>query len=149
MILAGGANGDVNATSPELHMCIGRLIAATQEPESAALLNTSLCKLLGSGDKVATRGLYENTFQCFVKLILIICCNLVPNREDFKNELARRFILVKRLISFVEVPKGDQQKKIDYGMENRFKSSKYGAVFLRMGLVNVHRLQKQIQEEKR
>jgi len=34
-------------------------------------------------------------------------------------------------------------------MEKRFKSSKYGAVFLRMGLVNLHRLQKEIQEGKR
>ena len=54
---------DANDASPELHRCMGSIVAATQEPDSTHLFSTSICKAMGPGDPLSARALYNNTVE--------------------------------------------------------------------------------------
>ena len=131
LILTGGKERDVDAASPELHKCMGRLIMYTQESNSTALLNTSLCKLIGSGDTVTAMALYENTFQFPMTSFLMLNCNSCPNYDDKKDGLTRRLYVLKWLMKFYEEPDklNKYKKMIDRELETRFSTQQYGAVF--------------------
>ena len=74
-LIMGKNTRDADEASPELHRCMGRFVAATQEPDSTQLFNTSICKTTGSCDPLTTRALYKNTVEFEFNTLLVINWN--------------------------------------------------------------------------
>ena len=148
-LIMGKNKSGVNCASPELHRCMGKLVAATQEPESTELLNTSICKSIGSGDKMSARKLYTNPVEFYFSALLIINCNNRPGFMDFGKGITRRLLLLLWRYSFVDNPTKPHEQKCDNNMITLFKSQSYGAVLLRMAIVNLRKLVSEVDAGKR
>ena len=71
-LIMGKDKCDANDASPYLHRCMGRLVAATQEPNSIQLFNKSICITMGSGDTMSARALYNNSVEFELNALIII-----------------------------------------------------------------------------
>ena len=95
--------------------------------------------------------MHENTVQFPMTALLMLNCNSCPNYDDTKDGLARRLYVLKWLMKFCENPdeRNKYQKLIDRELETRFSTQQYGAVFLRMVLLNLVRLKTEKAQGKR
>ena len=122
-IIMGKNTSDANDASPELHRCMGRLLVATQEPDSTHLFNTSICKTMASSDKLTSSELYNNSMEFQFNALLIINCNTRPHFKDAGRGMSRRLLLLLWPYSYVDNPNPDlpHQKKLNSDLEVSFK----------------------------
>jgi phage/plasmid-associated DNA primase len=146
--IMGKNKGDANNATPEYHKCLGRLVVSTEEPDSTQLFNTSICKTMGSGGKLSARELYSNSVEFQFNALLIINCNTRPRFKDEGRGMARRLLLLVWPYSFVDTPDPNlpNEKKLNLDLEDSFKKKEYGAALLRMSIVNLYRLVKEVEE---
>jgi len=120
----GKNTSDANDASPALHRCLGRLAVTTQELDSAQLFNTLIYKTMGSGDKLTTREMYNNSLEFQFNALVIINCISRPRFKDDGKSMSRRRLLLLWPYSYVDNPNLTlpHEKKINRDLYKTFKN---------------------------
>ncbi|MPZ99704.1 MAG: hypothetical protein GEU80_10280 [Dehalococcoidia bacterium] len=75
---------------PEIAGMVGARLVAASETEGNQKLAAALVKQLAGGDRMATRGLYQSTFEFTPQFTIIICANERPRIPDDDSGIWRR-----------------------------------------------------------
>ncbi len=106
---------------PEILTLKGKRIVCASEPENNQKLNTSFIKFLSGNDILTARALFENEIVSFIpQFSMILLCNDVPlfdNQND--HAMWERCRYINFPITFVDDPKNNNQKKIDYNLSDK------------------------------
>jgi len=123
---------------PELFDCKGKKIVMVSEPTSSIQgqepkFNTAKVKSLTGGDEITARTLYGTSITFKPHFNLFVQCNGMPKLNEHTNAIMRRFAVVPFDTKFVKNPKAEHEKKIDYGLKDKFRDNDiYHSQFLKI-----------------
>jgi P4 family phage/plasmid primase-like protien len=126
---------------PEILTLKGKRIVCASEPENNQKLNTSFIKFLSGNDILTARALFENEIVSFIpQFSMILLCNDVP-QFDNQNDHAmwERCRYINFPITFVDDPKNNNQKKIDYNLSDKLLHWKEDFVLLLIDYYNLYK----------
>ena len=94
--------------------------------------NIEFVKKLTGRDDVTTRDSHKSNITFKPKFTLFIQCNEQPKLDKVEQAIARRFICLNFPYQFVENPKFEHQRKIDYSLKDKIKDPIYYTEFMGM-----------------
>jgi P4 family phage/plasmid primase-like protien len=126
---------------PEILTLKGKRIVCASEPENNQKLNTSFIKFLSGNDILTARALFENEIVSFIpQFSMILLCNEIPlfdNQND--HAIWERCRYINFPITFVDEPKNENQKKIDYGLKNKLFNWKEDFMLLLLDYYKIYK----------
>lgn len=122
------------AANSSLYNTKNKKIVMISEPEGddkgELQFNLEFVKKLTGRDLITTRTLYKENETFKPKFNLFVQCNDKPTFDRVDNAVRRRFIDINFPNQFVDEPKYDHQRKIDYTLKSKFESEDYYKEFM-------------------
>ncbi len=117
--LLTGKRANSNAPSPEMVQTKGKRFAYLEEPESGDRINAGLMKNLSGADVIKARGLNKDPIEFKPQYKLALLCNDIPALPAHDGGVWRRTEIIEFKSQFVDNPKGENEFKRDYHLEEK------------------------------
>ena len=98
-------------------------LAVFQEPESNDVIQAGTLKSITGGDTLSTRGNYGRQIQFKPTFKCLFVCNDLPTFSENTLALWRRVRCVSFVTSFVEDPRLEHVRKIDYDLDAKITAA--------------------------
>jgi len=92
---------------PAMHKLMNVRAAIASEPEKTEYFNTALIKEAVGGDKLSTRGMYENEIEWMPMFKIMMLCNDIPSLDGIDGGITRRLEIIEFIAKFVSHPNAD------------------------------------------
>lgn len=122
------------ATNSSLYNTNNKKIVMVSEPEGddkgELQFNLEFVKKITGRDRITVRDLYVSNITFDANFSLFVQCNDKPKLDRVDNAVKRRIIDINFPNQFVENPKFDNERLIDYSLKSKFTDETYYKEFI-------------------